>query len=53
MKTKFYKKDYTKLKPGKGNLIYCDPPYAGTTGYIPDFETKEFWKVVTAKNTIV
>lgn len=46
MKTKFYKKDYTKLKPGKGNLIYCDPPYAGTTGYIPDFETKEFWKVV-------
>tara|TARA_X000001036_G_scaffold319796_1_gene298281 strand:- start:333 stop:1070 length:738 start_codon:yes stop_codon:yes gene_type:complete len=46
MKTKILHKDYKKLKPGKGKLIYCDPPYAGTTGYSPNFNTKEFWSTV-------
>ena len=46
MKTKIRSKDYKKLKPGKGKLIYCDPPYAGTTGYSPDFNTEDFWNTV-------
>jgi DNA adenine methylase len=32
-----------------GNLvIYCDPPYAGTTGYggVPRFDSDRFWEVV-------
>ena len=37
---------YVALNP-KGMLIYCDPPYGGTTGYngSPTFDTLEFWDV--------
>jgi DNA adenine methylase len=39
--------DYKLLNP-KGMLIYCDPPYDGTTGYkgTPDFNSAEFWGIV-------
>ena len=39
--------DYRALTPQRGVLIYCDPPYDGTTGYagMPKFDTAEFWQV--------
>ena len=40
--------DYKDLKP-KGALIYMDPPYAGTKGYLTitkEFNHKEFWDIV-------
>ena len=29
-------------------LIYCDPPYAGTTKFTgtPDFDSEEFWEIM-------
>ena len=38
-------RDYVDLDPGPGALIYCDPPYAGTTPYseLPPFDTAAFW----------
>ncbi len=35
--------DYRDLYPHKGWLVYCDPPYAGTTGYGARFDSAEFW----------
>lgn len=50
MKQQEYLKDvvfssvsYLELKPQKGALIYCDPPYAGTTKYKDDFDHAVFW----------
>ncbi len=43
--------DYRELNP-KGYVIYCDPPYAGTTGNSSlkslwtDFSTDEFWELM-------
>lgn len=42
----------------KGALIYCDPPYAGTKGYLnvtKDFNHKEFWDIMRewSKDNIV
>lgn len=49
--------DYRELKP-HGALIYCDPPYAGTKGYLTitkDFNHKEFWDIMRewSKDNIV
>lgn len=49
--------DYKDLKP-KGALIYMDPPYAGTKGYLTitkEFNHKEFWDIVRewSKDNIV
>tara|TARA_B100000073_G_scaffold341657_1_gene343359 strand:- start:246 stop:983 length:738 start_codon:yes stop_codon:yes gene_type:complete len=54
MNTKIRLLDYTKLKP-KNKLIYCDPPYADTTGYSPYFNHDQFWKTIRkwSKNNIV
>jgi DNA adenine methylase len=43
--TEFVSKDYKDLEIGKGNLVYCDPPYADTTEYGIEkgFDHKEFW----------
>jgi len=40
-------KGYKTLKPD-GCLIYCDPPYKGTTKYtgVPDFDTEQFWNIM-------
>ena len=46
--------DYRKLKP-TNSLVYCDPPYAGTTKYANDFNSEEFWDIMRAwsKNNVV
>lgn len=51
-------KDYLDLKP-EGTLIYCDPPYQGTTQYgkiVGDFDSEQFWNKVrewSKNNTVV
>ena len=44
---KFLCKDYKELNP-KNSVIYCDPPYQGTTQYdkniVGDFDTEQFWE---------
>lgn len=54
---KFDVADYRTLKP-KNAVIYCDPPYAGTKGYLTitkDFNHKEFWDIMRewSKDNIV
>lgn len=43
--------DYRKHEPDRSTLVYCDPPYAGTLGYLGrtsvGFDSAEFWR--TAK----
>ncbi len=36
---------YWEGQPGKGDLVYCDPPYANTTGYdaVGSFDSSRFW----------
>lgn len=36
-------------------VIYCDPPYASTTGYRGGFDSDEFWEYarMAARNNIV
>lgn len=35
---------YAQWRPGPGTLVYCDPPYAGTTGYTTGaFDHNAFW----------
>jgi DNA adenine methylase len=34
---------YTDLAIPDSSTVYCDPPYAGTTGYKDAFDHKEFW----------
>jgi DNA adenine methylase len=43
-------RDYRELNPGARHLVYCDPPYAGTTGYdaVGEFDTLAFWATVRA-----
>lgn len=40
--------DYRRLTPNAGCLVYCDPPYAETTGYsaVGSFDSGEFWQTV-------
>lgn len=51
-------KDYKDLNPDN-SIIYCDPPYKGTTQYskklVGDFDTDEFWDIMRkwSKNNIV
>lgn len=35
--------DYREIFIPSGSLVYCDPPYAGTTGYGSEFDSEEFW----------
>lgn len=47
--------DYHALRPC-GALVYCDPPYASTAGYAPNFDTSEFWETVarwSRSNTVI
>lgn len=43
LNVKFEHKNYKDYQP-ENTLIYCDPPYANTTGYNSSFDTSEFWK---------
>ncbi len=40
--------DYAMLDFPDGSLIYCDPPYSGTTGYeaAGDFDWELFWDIM-------
>ena len=41
----FLCKDYREVEIPDGSVIYCDPPYAGTTKYTTgDFNHEEFWE---------
>ena len=45
-KTDIVLKDYTEYRP-KGALVYCDPPYAGTTRYSKSsFDNLKFWGII-------
>ena len=36
--------DYHDVEIPDGAVVYCDPPYANTTGYtVGQFDTNEFW----------
>lgn len=41
----FQHSNYRTLAP-KGCLIYCDPPYARTTGYSTPWDSLTFWETV-------
>ena len=42
----FQHKSYADLTLGLGDLVYCDPPYAGTLGYGSHFSHVDFWQTV-------
>ena len=46
--TKFYNVDYRDVPIEEGSVVYCDPPYKGTTGYSNSgqFNHDEFWEYV-------
>ncbi|HEI0612137.1 TPA: DNA adenine methylase [Escherichia coli] len=35
---------YDELAIPEGSVVYCDPPYAGTTGYKDGFDNDKFWE---------
>lgn len=45
---KFRHSDYREISLPANSLIYCDPPYEGTTQYpsVPKFDHSEFWNQV-------
>jgi len=54
---KFCSGDYRDYRP-HGELVYCDPPYSGMTGYdaVGYFDSDEFWNVMrqwSINNTVV
>jgi len=40
----FSSMSYEELEIPDGSLVYCDPPYAGTTGYRDSFDSRAFWR---------
>lgn len=40
----FHNKNYWELEIPDNSIIYCDPPYAGTTKYKDGFDHDKFWK---------
>lgn len=39
----FFHCDYSELHIPDGSIVYCDPPYRGTTGYSGGFDHDAFW----------
>lgn len=37
---------YDEWRPKSGHVVYCDPPYAETTGYYQSFDHEMFWSVM-------
>lgn len=37
------RKNFKALTAKIGDVFYCDPPYAGTTGYTSTFDSADFW----------
>jgi DNA adenine methylase len=53
----FVSKDYREFDP-VDSLVYCDPPYCGTTQYgaVGNFDSSEFWQVMrkwSESNTVI
>lgn len=47
---------YNDLTIPDNSLIYCDPPYSGTTKYASDFDHNKFWqwvRIQVSKNHLV
>lgn len=40
----FAQSDYKSIPVYPGAIVYCDPPYKGTTGYKDKFDSDEFYK---------
>jgi DNA adenine methylase len=38
--------DYQKIQPLLGDVVYADPPYAGTTEYRDTFDSAQFWETM-------
>lgn len=44
--------DYRDVEIPDGAVVYCDPPYANTTGYtVGQFDTNEFWDYMRQLST--
>jgi DNA adenine methylase len=43
---KFYNKSFSELELPQSSIVYCDPPYQGTTGYMNKFDHECFWRWV-------
>lgn len=52
--TRLTEVSFDRLQP-RNKLIYCDPPYANTTGYRNEFDHAHFWTVMRewSRNNIV
>ena len=42
--------DYREYVHEEGNVVYCDPPYAGTGGYGREFDHDAFWQWCRTRN---
>ena len=42
--------DYQKMEIPPNSIIYCDPPYVGTTKYKDDFDHESFWRWCKEQN---
>lgn len=40
----FFDKSYSELDIPENSIIYCDPPYKGTTKYKDEFDHDKFWE---------
>lgn len=52
----FLCEDYRDVELPEGAVVYCDPPYAGTAGYLGEkFDSEAFWDYVReiSKNHLV
>lgn len=51
----FWCDEYRSINAVEGTLIYCDPPYQGTTGYKDSFDHDQYWEWVRemSKDNIV
>ncbi len=47
---KLISEPYSNLNIPNGSIIYCDPPYEGTTGYGSEFNHAFFWNWVRQKS---
>lgn len=49
VKTTYTHGSYETLEVRPGDVVYCDPPYAETTGYKTGaFDTPRFWAITQA-----
>lgn len=51
----FLNEDYTSLAIPTESVVYCDPPYADTTGYKDSFDSSRLWdwvREISKNNTV-